>query len=64
LSIKKSPSGKPRFEVIAVISGRGFGVRKEDMKKLLLATRGKVFTPQLLSKLVDNTSLRDFATRG
>jgi hypothetical protein len=33
-----------RFEVIACISGRGFGVRREDMKKLLLATRGKVFT--------------------
>ena len=63
LSIKKSPSGKPRLEVIAVISGRGFGVRKEDMKKLLLATRGKVFTPQLLDRLVANTSLSEFATR-
>ncbi len=33
-------------EVVACIAGRGFGVRREDMKKLLLATRGKVFTLQ------------------
>jgi hypothetical protein len=26
-----------------VIGGRGFGVQREDMRKLLLATRGKVF---------------------
>jgi hypothetical protein len=32
----------PKFEVIACIAGRGFKVRREDMKKLLLATRGRV----------------------
>ena len=63
LSTKEAPRGKPRFEVIAVISGRGFGVRKEDMKKLLLATKGKVFTPHLLDKLVANTKLSEFATK-
>ncbi|MCY3955554.1 MAG: hypothetical protein OXF47_06125 [Nitrospira sp.] len=30
---------KPKFEVVACIAGRGFGVRREDMKKLLLFTR-------------------------
>ncbi len=57
------PQGAPRFEVIACIAGRGFGVRREDMKKLLLATRGKVFTLQNLPRLVDCTRLKDFRTR-
>jgi hypothetical protein len=36
------PKGQPKYEVIACIDGRGFGVRREDVKKLLFATRGKV----------------------
>ena len=52
----------PRFEVIACIAGRGFKVRREDMKKLLLATRGKVFTLQTISHLVDRTRLSEFRT--
>lgn len=43
----------PRFEVIACIAGRGFKVRREDMKKLLMSTRGKVFTLENLNKLVE-----------
>ncbi len=53
----------PRFEVIACIAGRGFKVRREDMKKLILATHGKVFTLQTLSHLVDCTRLADFRTQ-
>ncbi|MCG6534442.1 MAG: hypothetical protein L7F78_07075 [Syntrophales bacterium LBB04] len=53
-------SGPSKLEVIACISGRGFGVRREDMSKLLLATRGKVFTFKTLDKLLDCTRLRDF----
>jgi hypothetical protein len=52
--------GFPKFEVVACIGGRGFGVRREDMKKLLLATRGKVFTPRTLDRLVECTGLRRF----
>ncbi len=52
----------PRFEVIACIAGRGFGVRRQDMRKLLRATRGKVFTPRTLEFLVPHTRLREFAT--
>jgi len=48
------------FEVIACIAGRGFGVRREDMKKLLLATRGKVFTLKTLGYLVEFTRLQEF----
>ena len=62
ISRQRSPDGQPRFEVIACIAGRGFGVRREDMKKLLLATRGKVFTLQTLDQLVTRTQLREFRT--
>jgi hypothetical protein len=41
------------FIVVACIGGRGFGVRREDMKKLLLATRGKIFTLSTLKYLPD-----------
>jgi hypothetical protein len=40
-----------------------FGVRREDMKKLIIATRGKVFTLQNMDRLVDSTKLREFRTR-
>jgi hypothetical protein len=41
LSLAGQPLSQPKFEVIACIGGRGFGVRREDMRKLLYATRGK-----------------------
>jgi len=45
------------FEVIACIDGRGFSIRREDMKKLLVATKGKVFTLATLARLIEATSL-------
>jgi hypothetical protein len=59
----RTPTDPPRFKVIACIAGRGFGQRREDMRKLLLATRGKVFTLQNIPRLVDCTRLADFRTR-
>jgi hypothetical protein len=60
LSLRGQPADQPRFEVVACIAGRGFGVRREDMKKLLLATRGKVFTLQNMEQLVQMTRLREY----
>ena len=57
-------AGKPSFEVIACIDGRGFGVRRQDMKDMLLATKGKVFTLKTLPDLVANTSLNQFLPKG
>lgn len=37
-------AGEAGFQVVACIDGRGFGVRREDMKRMLLRTEGKVFT--------------------
>lgn len=63
LSAAGQPADNPRFEMIACIAGRGFGVRREDMKKLILATRGKVFTLQNMDRLVDSTLLREYRSR-
>ena len=53
----------PRYEVVACIAGRGFKHRKQDMRKLIEATRGKVFTLQTLFQLVEHTRLKVFETR-
>lgn len=63
LSTAGLPSDQPAFEVVACIAGRGFGVRREDMRKLLIATRGKVFTLQNMRQLVEHTRLHDFRSR-
>ena len=63
LSMDGQPPGQPRFEVVACIAGRGFGVRREDMKKLLLSTRGKVFTLQNMHQLVERTRLAELRSR-
>lgn len=55
--------GKFDYEVIAVISGPGFGVRRELMKGLLVATKGKVFTPRYLHKLAEHTRVSEYVTR-
>ena len=62
LSQKKDGKGY-RFEVIACIAGRGFKVRREDMKKLILAARGKVFTLRNMDRLIECTYLKEFKTR-
>lgn len=62
LSMQGQPPNQPQFEVVACIAGRGFGVRREDMKKLLLATRGKVFTLQNMPQLVEHTRLAEFSS--
>ena len=63
LSMAGQPPDQPKFEVVACIAGRGFGVRREDMKKLILATRGKVFTLQNMPQLVEATRLREYRSR-
>ena len=64
LSTTGRMEGNPKYEVIACIGGRGFGVRREDMKKMIIATRGKVFTLKTLGQLIDHTNLRLFSSRG
>ncbi len=63
LSLAGQSSDQPKFEVVACIGGRGFGVRREDMRKLLYATRGKVFTIKDMGKIVEYTRLKEFKSR-
>ena len=63
LSLAGRPADNPKYEVIACIGGRGFGVRREDMKKMILATRGKVFTLKTLDQLIEHTRLKGFKTK-
>jgi hypothetical protein len=57
---QRRQDGKPDFEVVACIDGRGFGVRREDMRTLLLRTEGKLFTLATLDQLIANTRLRNY----
>lgn len=60
--IDQSPENQ-KFEVIACIGGRGFAVRRGDMEKMLLATRGKVFTMKTLDRLIECSRLKEFKTK-
>ena len=62
ISRSRGLGDQPSFQVIACIDGRGFGVRREDMRKLLQATQGKVFTLRTLGHLIENTLLQTFKT--
>lgn len=64
LSIAGQKSENPKYEVIACIGGRGFGVRREDMKKMIIATRGKVFTLKTLGQMIEHTKLKQFGGMG
>lgn len=55
--------GRQTYEVIACLAGRGFGVRREDMRQMILHTKGKIFTPKTLDRLVDCSALSDFRTK-
>jgi hypothetical protein len=51
------------YDVIACIAGRGFKVRREDMRRLLQATDGKVFTLATMYLLLDHTRIREYRVR-
>jgi hypothetical protein len=63
LNERGTPEGTRKFEVIACIGGRSFGVRRADMRKLLIATRGKVFTLNVLNRLVECSRFSRFAAK-
>ena len=60
---KERLQGQQEFEVIACIAERGIGVSREDMRTLLVATRGKVLMLQNIRQLAAYTRLADFRTQ-
>lgn len=63
MSAERNRNGGRGYEVIACLAGRGFGVRREDMRQMILRTNGKIFTPKTLDRLVDCTALKAFRTK-
>jgi hypothetical protein len=63
MSEERKRSGKNGYEVIACLAGRGFGVRREDMRQLIFHTKGKIFTPRTLNRIVDCSGLAVFRTK-
>ena len=59
-SRKNRSNGQPDYEIVACIHGRGFGVRREDMRILITRTEGKVFTLATLDQMVAHTRLQQF----
>lgn len=51
------------YDVIACIAGRGFKVRREDMRRLLQATDGKVFTLATMRLLIEHTRIKEYRVR-
>ncbi len=60
---ERKREGNDAFEVVACIDGRGFGVRRQDMRDMLLATEGKVFTLSTLDQLVEYTRIKEFVAK-
>jgi hypothetical protein len=60
MSAERARSDKGGYEVIACLAGRGFGVRREDMRQMIFHTKGKIFTPRTLDRLVDCSALAGF----
>lgn len=63
MSEQRVRDGQFGYQVIACLAGRGFGIRREDMRQMILHTKGKVFTPKTLDRLVDCSALSGFRTR-
>jgi len=51
------------YDVVACIAGRGFKQRREDMRRLLQATDGKVFTLAMMHLLIENTRIQEYRVR-
>ncbi|MGO8672974.1 MAG: hypothetical protein ACLQVD_16645 [Capsulimonadaceae bacterium] len=60
LAAERKAAGEPGFQVVACIDGRGFGVRRQDMRQLIEYTEGKVFTLSTISQIVECTDLARF----
>ena len=48
--------------MVACIDGRGFSQRRQDMRDMLMATQGKVFTLATLDRLVQGTEIERYRT--
>lgn len=57
-----SNQSQENYEVVACVDGRGFGIRKDDVRKMLEATHGKLFTRKTVRNLINHTKIVNFIT--
>jgi hypothetical protein len=63
VNLAKRPDGTSRYQVVAALAGRGFAVRRQDMRTLLIATKGKVFTLATIRQIVEFSDIKKLATK-
>lgn len=63
MSEQRLRDGKTGYQVIACLAGRGFGIRREDMRQMIIHTKGKVFTPKTLDRIIECSALSAFRTK-
>ena len=63
VNLARREDGSPSYQVVAALAGRGFAVRREDMRNLLLATNGKVFTLSTIRHIIAHTEIGGLATK-
>ena len=63
MSVEREAAGNDGFQVVACVDGRGFAIRREDMRRLLTKLNGKVFTLRTIDELVANTGLARFVSK-
>jgi hypothetical protein len=61
---EREAAGVRPYQLVACIDGRGFGVRRQDCRDLLIATRGKLFTANTLRDLIQFTDLASYVPPG
>ncbi|WP_442890322.1 hypothetical protein [Congregicoccus parvus] len=60
---QRRQAGQATYQVIACLAGRGFGVRREDMRQMILHTGGMIFTPRTLHRMVECSDLAAYRTK-
>lgn len=63
VTLSKQGGSRPNYQVVACLAGRGFAVRREDMRRLIESTQGKVFTLQHVAELIRHTDVAQFVTK-
>ncbi|NWG25458.1 MAG: hypothetical protein HXY30_13775 [Pseudorhodoplanes sp.] len=62
LRMLRDEQGKS-YEVGTCIAGRGFKIRHEDIRRLLKATDGKVFTLTTMHLLIEHARIKEYRVR-
>jgi len=60
-----SNQSEEKYEVVACVDGRGFSgfsIRRDDVRKMIEATQGKLFSRKTLKGLINHTKIAEYIT--